>query len=85
MAPIKSIQEALRKANWSVDTVDLFELNEAFAAQSAAVIRDLRINPEKVFISFPIHSPLLFYHIRSMSMVEPLLLVILLAAPVLEY
>jgi acetyl-CoA acetyltransferase len=29
--------------------VDLFELNEAYAAQSVAVIRELRIDPEKVF------------------------------------
>jgi hypothetical protein len=50
LAPIKAIQEALRKADWTIDTVDLFELNEAFAAQSVAVIRELRINPEKVFL-----------------------------------
>jgi acetyl-CoA C-acetyltransferase len=50
LAPIKAIREALRKADWTVDSVDLFELNEAFAAQSVAVIRDLRINPEKVFL-----------------------------------
>ncbi|CAF0980485.1 unnamed protein product [Rotaria sordida] len=51
LAPIKAIQEALRKANWSIDTVDLFEVNEAFAAQSVAVIRDLRINPEKINVN----------------------------------
>ena len=49
LAPIKVIKGALRKANWTVESVDLFELNEAFAAQSVAVIRDLKINPEKVF------------------------------------
>jgi hypothetical protein len=59
LAPIKAIREALRKADWTVDSVDLFELNEAFAAQSVAVIRDLRINPEKVFSSFA--SRLCFY------------------------
>jgi len=51
LGPIKAIQEALRKANWTVETVDLFELNEAFAAQSVAVIRDLRINPEKINVN----------------------------------
>jgi acetyl-CoA C-acetyltransferase len=49
LAPIKAIRDALQKANWSIESVDLFELNEAFAAQSVAVIRELRINPEKVF------------------------------------
>ena len=48
LGPVKAIQEALRKADWSIETVDLFELNEAFAAQSVAIIRELRINPEKV-------------------------------------
>ncbi|CAF0788297.1 unnamed protein product [Adineta steineri] len=51
LAPIKTIQEALRKAHWSIDSVDLFELNEAFAAQSVAVIRELRIDPEKVNVN----------------------------------
>ncbi|CAF0767709.1 unnamed protein product [Rotaria sordida] len=51
LAPIKTIQEVLRKANWSIDSVDLFELNEAYAAQSVAVIRELRINPEKVNVN----------------------------------
>jgi acetyl-CoA C-acetyltransferase len=48
LAPIKAIRDALQKANWTIESVDLFELNEAFAAQSVAVIRELRINPEKV-------------------------------------
>jgi acetyl-CoA acetyltransferase len=52
LAPIKTIQEALRKAKWSIDTLDLFELNEAYASQAIAVIRELRIDPEKVFIHF---------------------------------
>ena len=44
-----SIKEALRKAHWSVETVDLFELNEAFAAQSVAVIRELHLKPDQVY------------------------------------
>jgi acetyl-CoA acetyltransferase len=48
LAPIKAIRDALQKANWTIESVDLFELNEAFASQSVAVIRELRINPEKV-------------------------------------
>jgi len=47
-APIQAVQKVLSKANWSVDDVDLFELNEAFAAQSIAVVRDLGVPMEKV-------------------------------------
>ena len=38
----------LEKAGWGVCDVDVFELNEAFAAQSLAVVRELGIDPEKV-------------------------------------
>jgi acetyl-CoA C-acetyltransferase len=48
LAPIHATELALRKAGWSVDDVDLFEINEAFAAQSIAVIRSLGVDPEKV-------------------------------------
>lgn len=48
LAPINASELALRKADWSVGDVDLFEINEAFAAQSIAVIRTLGIDPEKV-------------------------------------
>ncbi|CAF3565488.1 unnamed protein product [Rotaria socialis] len=51
LAPIKTIQEVLRKANWSIDSVDLFELNEAYAVQSIAIIQELRIDPEKVNVN----------------------------------
>eukprot|EP00794_Sanderia_malayensis_P000216 gene216-831_t len=49
--PIPAIRLALQKANWTVDDVDLFELNEAFAAQSLAVIRDLSLDPSKVNVN----------------------------------
>ncbi len=48
LAPIHATELALRKAGWSIDDVDLFEINEAFAAQSIAVIRSLGVDPEKV-------------------------------------
>jgi acetyl-CoA acyltransferase len=48
IGPIKSTREVLRRANWNIDDVDLFELNEAFSSQSLAVIDDLEINPEIV-------------------------------------
>ncbi len=51
LGPIPSIQEALSKANWKIDEVDLFEINEAFAAQSIAVIKELQIPEQKVNVN----------------------------------
>ena len=51
LGPIPSIQEALSKANWKIDEVDLFEINEAFAAQSIAVIKELKIPEQKVNVN----------------------------------
>ena len=51
LGPIPSIQEALSKANWKIDEVDLFEINEAFAAQSIAVIKELKIPEKKVNVN----------------------------------
>jgi hypothetical protein len=39
LGPVPAVRKALAKAGWSVDEVDLFELNEAFAAQAIAVLR----------------------------------------------
>lgn len=36
------------KAGWSLEDVDLFEINEAFAAVSVAIAKELGLNPEKV-------------------------------------
>jgi len=49
--PIPSIKKALKLAGWEIKDVDLFEINEAFAAQSIAVIRELGINENKVNIN----------------------------------
>ncbi|EDO38332.1 predicted protein [Nematostella vectensis] len=49
--PIPATRKALSKAGWKVEDVDLFELNEAFAAQSCAVIRELGLDPSKVNIN----------------------------------
>lgn len=84
IAPIKAIRDALQKADWSIESVDLFELNEAFAAQSVAIIRELRINPEKVSFSSPL-PPNHSLNFRSISMEVPLLLVILSVLPVLVF
>jgi acetyl-CoA C-acetyltransferase len=47
LGPIPAVKEAINKANWSLDQVDLFEINEAFATQSIAVIKELKI-PEEI-------------------------------------
>ena len=49
--PIPSSKKALDLAGWSVKDVDLFEINEAFAAQSLAVIKTLSIPHEKVNVN----------------------------------
>ena len=47
LGPIKAVNLALEKVQWKREDIDLFEINEAFAAQSIAVIRDLKI-PEEI-------------------------------------
>jgi len=49
--PIPACKKALEKANWKVSGLDLIESNEAFAAQSLAVIKDLKIPKEKVNVN----------------------------------
>ena len=49
--PIPSSKKALKLAGWSIKDVDLFEINEAFAAQSIAVIKSLSIPEEKVNVN----------------------------------
>jgi acetyl-CoA C-acetyltransferase len=51
LGPIKAINEALKKANWSLEDVDLFEINEAFSAQCIAVINQLNIDHNKVNVN----------------------------------
>ena len=49
-APVGSIQKVLAKAGWSIDQVDLFEINEAFAVVTMAAMHDLKLPAEKVNI-----------------------------------
>jgi len=51
IGPVPSTQKALKKAGLSIHDMDLFELNEAFAVQTLAVIRELEINEEKVNVN----------------------------------
>jgi acetyl-CoA C-acetyltransferase len=48
MGPVPAIQKALEKAGLKIDDIDYWELNEAFAAQAIACIRELKIDPAKV-------------------------------------
>jgi len=48
VAPIFAVQKLLAKVGMTINDIDLMELNEAFAAQAVAVIRELEIDPEKV-------------------------------------
>ena len=50
-APIEAVRKTLRKANWSMEDIDLIEANEAFASQSLAVIRETGMNSEKVNVN----------------------------------
>jgi len=49
--PIPSSRKALEKAGWRIDELDLIESNEAFAAQSLCVVRELGLDPEKVNVN----------------------------------
>ena len=51
LGPINAVREATKKANWNIDDIDLFEINEAFASQMIAVIRELGIDQNKVNIN----------------------------------
>jgi acetyl-CoA C-acetyltransferase len=49
--PIPASRRALEKAGWSVGDLDLIESNEAFAAQSLCVVRELGLDPEKTNVN----------------------------------
>lgn len=51
MAPVEAIKKVLRKASWSLNEVDLIELNEAFSVQAVAIIRELDLDPERVNVN----------------------------------
>lgn len=50
-APIEATKKALEKANLTIDDLDLVEANEAFAAQSISVLKELELNPEIVNVN----------------------------------
>jgi acetyl-CoA acyltransferase len=51
IGPVEAVPKVLKQAGMSLSQIDLFELNEAFASQSLAVIRQLNLNPDIVNIN----------------------------------
>jgi acetyl-CoA C-acetyltransferase len=51
MTPVEAVRRVAEKAGWTLDRVDLFELNEAFAVQAVAVLNELGIDPDKVNVN----------------------------------
>jgi acetyl-CoA C-acetyltransferase len=51
LGPVPAVKNAIKKAGWKINDIDLFEINEAFAAQSLAVIKDLKIAEKKVNVN----------------------------------
>jgi acetyl-CoA C-acetyltransferase len=51
MGPVPAVRAVLRRANLTLEEIDLFEINEAFAAQSLAVVRELGIDPAIVNVN----------------------------------
>ena len=51
IGPVKAIPKALKQAGLSLNDIDLIELNEAFASQSLAVMRELNLNPDIVNVN----------------------------------
>jgi acetyl-CoA C-acetyltransferase len=51
MTPVEATRKVLKKAGWTIDQVDLVELNEAFAVQAVAVVRELGLDPNRVNVN----------------------------------
>ena len=51
LGPIPAVNLAVKKAGWNIEDIDLFEINEAFASQSIAVIKDLNISNKRVNVN----------------------------------
>jgi acetyl-CoA C-acetyltransferase len=51
MTPVESIRKVLKRTGWRLEDVDLFEINEAFAAQMVAIIKELGLDPARVNVN----------------------------------
>ncbi len=51
LAPVEGVRRAVAKAGWSLEDIELFELNEAFSVQALGVMKELGINPDLVNVN----------------------------------
>jgi acetyl-CoA C-acetyltransferase len=51
MAPVEAIRKLLKKTGWSLNDVDLIELNEAFSVQAVAITKELGLDPERINVN----------------------------------
>jgi acetyl-CoA acetyltransferase len=51
IGPVPAVRKALRQAGLALDDIDLVELNEAFAAQAIACLRELPIDPDRLNVN----------------------------------
>ena len=51
MAPVGAVQQIWKKTGWKNEDVDLYELNEAFSVQALGVMRELKLNPDRVNVN----------------------------------
>jgi acetyl-CoA C-acetyltransferase len=51
LAPVTGVQKVLERAGWTMDSVDLFELNEAFSVQALGVTRELGLGLDRVNVN----------------------------------
>jgi acetyl-CoA C-acetyltransferase len=51
MTPVEAVRRVLKKVGWRLEDVDLVELNEAFAVQAVAVLRDLGLDSSRVNVN----------------------------------
>jgi acetyl-CoA acyltransferase len=51
IGPVPAMRRVLGRSGWQLDDVDLIEVNEAFAAQSVAVVDELKLNPDRVNVN----------------------------------
>ncbi|XP_011644276.1 acetyl-CoA acetyltransferase, cytosolic [Pogonomyrmex barbatus] len=51
IGPVEAVKLVLKKANWTKEEVDIYELNEAFAVQAIVCVQELGLDPEKVNVN----------------------------------
>jgi acetyl-CoA C-acetyltransferase len=51
MTPVAAVRKLVEKIGWPLDSIDLFELNEAFSVQGVAVVRELGLDPARVNVN----------------------------------